>query len=76
MNEIPQWQQIEEMTSYLNEKSIQIRDSMYEEFMYLQSFLQTEMSDEWKCKNVQDRWIFFFQMTEERERKTNLLKVC
>lgn len=76
LNEIPQWEQVEELTGYLNEKSVIIDDTMYEEFMYLKSFLESEMSQEWKSKNLQDKWIDFFQKTEEEERKRNLLKMC
>ncbi|CAG4930800.1 unnamed protein product [Parnassius apollo] len=76
LNDIPQWQQVEETTKYLNEKDIGIDDSMYEEFMYLKSFIECEISDEWKAKNMEAKWKHFFEKTEELERKANLLKMC
>ncbi|CAG5005597.1 unnamed protein product [Parnassius apollo] len=60
LNDIPQWQQVEETTKYLNEKDIGIEDSMYEEFMYLKSFIECEISDEWKAKNMEAKWKHFF----------------
>ncbi|CAG4958334.1 unnamed protein product [Parnassius apollo] len=60
LNDIPQWQQVEETTKYLNEKDIGIDDSMYEEFMYLKSFIECEISDEWKAKNMEAKWKHFF----------------
>lgn len=76
LNEVPQWNQVQETISYLNEKGIVLNDSIYEEVMYLISFIESEMSDEWKDKNMQDKWLYFFKKTEERERKENLLKIC
>ncbi|CAK1594251.1 unnamed protein product [Parnassius mnemosyne] len=76
LNDIPQWQQVEETTKHLNEKDIGIDDSMYEEFMYLKSFIECEISDEWKAKNMEAKWKHFFEKTEELERKANLLKMC
>ena len=56
LENIPEWEQVEKTTAYLSEKGISMNDSIYEEVMYLKSFMESEKTkEEWKLKNMQEK---------------------
>lgn len=43
LNKVPQWNVVDETVSYLNIKDVTFEDSVYEELIYLKSFIEAEM---------------------------------
>lgn len=76
LQEVPEWEHVEKTIAYLSEIGILFTDSIYEEVMYMKSFIKNKTCEEWKTKDVHDKWLYYFIKTEETERKANLLKMC
>lgn len=75
LNNIPQLNLVDETVGSLNRKDDIVEYSVYEEFIYLKSFIEAEVSYEQIVKNLHDKWISFFNGTEEPERKLNCITI-
>lgn len=73
----PTWENVEKTVLHLNSKGFEIHDSIFDEFLYMQSFVEQNIENEdWSEKKMHDKWLNFFHVTKELERKRNLLKIC
>lgn len=69
LDDLPHWNLVAETVEYLSEKGIILEDSIYEEFMYLKSFIDEKMSDEWKVKNMHDKWLIFSMKQKSKKER-------
>lgn len=80
LSPIPEWENIEQMIVYLISINVHISgESCFDQFIYLKTFLTTNinlLSEEWKCKSVEERWLYFLKNTDHLDKKSEFIKMC
>jgi hypothetical protein len=73
LTDVLSWTSIEESCQYLNEKGIDVNDSLlHNQF----NNIMTDNRAEWKEKQCENKWIDFFSKCDCEDQYSEVLKIC